>query len=331
MKAIIPAAGSGTRLFPITYTIPKPMVYLAGKPILGHILDNLKNSDFIDSIGFIVGDKSEIITKYVGKNYPKFRIDHVYQEERKGLGHAIYLYLKEKSFSNDPVLIVLSDTIFEADINEILDSEYSSIGVHEVGNPKDFGVVEVGTRFIKGLEEKSPQPKSKLAIVGVYLIKNVKLLFECLQELISKNITIRNEYQLTSALQLMLNEGEKMTTFRIEGWHDCGSKENLLKTNQHLLGKLQKAHNIPGSIIIPPVYIEDSVKIEKSIIGPYVSIADESEVTESIIRDAIVNEKARITNALIMESLIGERAVFNGQFSKLFVGEDSQINFGNQS
>lgn len=326
MKAIIPAAGSGTRLRPHTHTMPKPLVYVAGKPILGHILDNLENTE-IDRIGFIVGDKGEKITEYVESHY-NFKLDYVYQGERKGLGHAIYLYLKEKGFNDEPALIILSDTVLEADLTEILDSQYSSIGVHKVNDPRQFGIVELGARFIKRLEEKPENPKSDLAIVGIYLINNVQLLFECLKQLIDKNHRTRGEYQLTDALQLMLDNNEKMTTFFIEGWYDCGSKKNLLETQRHLLEKAGRSHEIPGSIIIPPVSIADSAVVENSIVGPYVSIADEAQVTKSIIEDAIVNENASISNALIRESLIGENAVFNGQFSRLNIGDSSEITFG---
>jgi len=329
MKAIIPAAGSGTRLLPHTYTVPKPLVHVAGKPILGHILDSLENTK-VNRIGFIVGDKGEKITEYVESHY-EFKLDHVYQEERKGLGHAIYLYLKDKGFDDEPVLIMLSDTVLDADLTEVLDSQYSCIGAHKVDDPRRFGIVELEGKFIKKLVEKPDEPTSDLGIVGIYLIRNVRLLFECLQQLIEKDIKTRGEYQLTDALQMMLDSGERMTTFTIEGWYDCGTPETLLQTNRHLLRKTGGSLEIPGSIIIPPVSIAKSAAVQNSIIGPYVSIADGSKVTKSIVEDAIINENANIRNALIRESLIGENAVFDGQFSRLNIGDSSEIAFGRMS
>jgi glucose-1-phosphate thymidylyltransferase len=326
MKAIIPAAGSGTRLLPHTYTVPKPLVHVAGNTILGHILDDLEKFQ-IDRIGLIVGDKGERITRYVESRY-NFQVDYVYQEERKGLGHAIYLYLKERRPDNEPMLIVLSDTIFEADLTEVLDSQYTSIAVHKVEDPRRFGIVELKGRFVNKLIEKPDIPTSDLAIVGVYFVKSAQLLFECLQQLIDKDVRTRGEYQLTDALQLMLDSGESMTTFAVAGWHDCGTPETLLQTNRYLLGKISKTREMPGNIIVPPVSIAYSAVVENSIVGPYVSIADGVQVTKSIIEDSIINENASIRNALIKESLIGDNAVFDGQFSRLNVGDSSQITFG---
>jgi glucose-1-phosphate thymidylyltransferase len=302
------------------------LVYVAGKPILGHILDNLENTE-IDRIGFVVGDKGEEITGYVKSHY-KFELDYVHQKERKGLGHAIYTYLQEKGFDDEPVLIILSDTIFEADLTEILDSQYSSIGVHKVDDPRRFGIVEPGIRFIRRFEEKPSEPTSDLAIVGIYLINNVSLLFEYLKKIIDEDIKKKGEYQLTDALQLMLENGEKMTTFFIDGWYDCGTAETLLQTNKRLLERVGKSREITGNIIIPPVSIADSAVIEGSIVGPYVSIAGGSQVVRSVVENTIINENAVIHNALIRESLIGENAAFSGQFSKLNIGDSSEIKFG---
>ena len=325
MKAIIPAAGSGTRLLPHTYTIPKPLVYVAGKPILGHILDHLETAG-IDSVGLIVGDKGEKITNYIKAKH-SFNLDFVYQRERQGLGHAIYLYLKEKNYDNEPILIVLSDTIFDADLTKMICSQHSCIAVHKVDNPQRFGVVELNGQFIKKLIEKPVAPTSNLAIVGVYFIRDVKLLFESLQKLIKEDIRTRGEYQLTDALQIMLDMGEQIKTFTIDGWHDCGTPETLLQTNKYLLGKIVKIPKSSNSIIVPPVYIADSAVIENSIIGPYVSVAEGAKISKSIVEDSIINENAIIRNALIKDSLIGDNAVLDGQFSKLNIGDSSQVTF----
>lgn len=328
MKAIIPAAGSGTRLLPHTYTIPKPLVHVAGKPILGHILDHLENIG-IDAVGLIVGEKGEKITDYIKAKY-NFKLDYVYQKERRGLGHAIYLYLEEKGYDNEPVLIVLSDTIFDADLTNMICSQQSCIAVHKVENPQRFGIVELDGQFVRKLIEKPLAPTSNLAIVGVYYIKDAKLLFESLQKLIEEDIKTKGEYQLTDALQIMLDKGERIRTFTIDGWHDCGTPETLLQTNKYLLGKTVKIPKSSNNIMIPPVYIADSAMIENSIIGPYVSIAEGAKISKSIIEDSIINENATIRNALIRESLIGDNAILDGQFSRLNIGDSSQITFSNQ-
>jgi len=324
MKAIIPAAGKGTRLLPHTYATPKPLVHVAGKPILGHIIDNLIKYK-VDSIGFILGDNGEQIIDYARSEY-SLNIDSVYQSQLNGLGYAIYLYLKDDKYKHEPVLIVLGDTIFDADLSLVLNSQYSSLAVRQVSDPRRFGIVETEDGFVKRLVEKPENPQSDLAIVGIYFIRNTNLLLTCLEKLINEDIKTKNEYQLTDALQLMLENGEKMTTFTVDGWYDCGTYDALLHTNRSLLDKNGKMnYSMEGNIIVPPVSIAESAKIENSIIGPYVSIADNATITKSIIEDAIIEEQATIRNALIKESIIGGNAIFEGQFNRLNIGDYSRI------
>lgn len=336
MKAIIPVAGKGERLKPHTYSIPKALLYVAGKPILGHILDELITLG-IKEVVFVIGYLGEKIREYVDNNY-SFKSYYVYQEEPEGLGHAIYLTKSVWPDSNlgngsEPALIILGDTIFKTDLQSVLKGDYSCIGIKPVADPRRFGTVEIDseTGFIIRLEEKSKDPKSNLAIVGIYYIKNVPLLYDCLEEIISKGIKTAGEYQLTDALNLMVQEkNEKMKTFLVEGWYDCGKRETLLETNKYLLEQLaekNKTKQIPNCIVIPPVFVSDSAKIENSIIGPYVSVANGSIISGSIIMNSIINKNATIKNMLLTDSLIGDNAVVIGKFDRLNVGDSSEVDF----
>ncbi|NLN16953.1 MAG: NTP transferase domain-containing protein [Firmicutes bacterium] len=323
MKVIIPVAGVGTRLRPHTHTVPKALVHVAGKPILGHILDSLEPVG-VTEVVLVVGYLGDQIIDYVRENY-SFQVHFVEQEERRGLGHAIYLALRSIGPTDAPFLIVLGDTIFSGDLQGVIAAQTTAIGVKEVANPQNFGVVEVKNGNISRLVEKPVDPPSNLAVVGVYYIQHPPLLMECLERIIREDIRSKGEYQLTDALQLMLEEGEVMKTFPVGDWFDCGSPTALLSTNKVLLERLGREVQIPGSIIIPPVWIDPAAHIESSIIGPYVSIAEGAHVESSIIRNTIINKGARVENMLLDASLIGERALASGVHTVLNIGDSSSI------
>ena len=228
MKAIIPVAGVGTRLRPHTYTLPKVLLNVAGKPILGHILDALQQHN-IDEATIIVGYMGDLVEDYVRRNY-SMNVTFIYQEERLGLGHSIWI-AREHITDNEPLLIILGDTIFDVDLSLATNSRFSTLGVKSVDDPRRFGVVELEKGFISRLIEKPENPTTNLALVGLYFINNPTLLVDSLQTLIDNNIRTRDEYQLTDALQMMIDKGEKFTTFPVEGWYDCGKPETLLSTN----------------------------------------------------------------------------------------------------
>ena len=323
MKVIIPMAGSGTRLRPHTYTTPKALVYVAGRPVLEYILDELYSINFSELI-LIVGENKEQIENYMQENHSDLNVRYVEQEEPLGLGHAISL---AGEFVNDePVLITLGDTIFVVDMNQFINSDFGLIGVKEVEDARSFGIVELENGFIKRLIEKPQQPPTNLAISGLYYIKNSKLLFECLYQLIEKNIRTKNEYQLTDALELMVEKGEKIKAAVIDGWYDCGNPERLLTTNRYLLEKRSSEYDIEKALIISPVYIAESATIENSIIGPYASIGDEVEILNSIVKDSIINPKAKIENIMLDRSLVGENTVIVGQFKEVNVGDTCKVN-----
>jgi glucose-1-phosphate thymidylyltransferase len=325
LKAIIPAAGIGTRLRPHTYTLPKALLYVAGKPIIAHILDDVVPLA-PSSIVLIVGYKGELIEQFVRAKYPQLKVDFVFQEERRGIGHAVDLTRKVAD-TDEPLLIVLGDTIIKTDLKKVVAQKTNVLGVKEVEDPRRFGVAEVAGGRITKLVEKPQDPTSNLALVGLYYLLDGKGLFAAVREIIERNITTNNEYQITDALQLMIGRGAVFAPFAIDEWFDCGKPEAMLETNRKLLKNASSTPPIEGSIIIPPVSISPGAEIVNSIIGPYVSIAERCVIHSSVVRDSVISEGAAVTDALLESSLIGANAVIRGGFKKLDVGDSSEISF----
>lgn len=324
MRAIIPVAGVGSRLRPHTYMLPKVLLPVAGKPILAHILDKIIGEG-INEATFVVGHMSEKIVKYVTQAYPDFSAAFVEQEDRMGLGHAIYL--TRETLGADPVLIILGDTIFDVDLGPVLKSKYSSLGVKTVDDPRRFGVAVMENGCISRLVEKPEQPVSNLAIVGLYFVKNTPLLVSSLKELVEKDIRTKGEYQLTDALQMMIEKGERMTTFMVEGWFDCGKPETLLSTNKALLEKHSVSRKIEGVVVNEPVYISPSAKLSSCVVGPYTTVGDNARISESVVRNSIIGEEARVERAMLENSIIGNGSVVRGGYKRINVGGSSEIDF----
>lgn len=327
MKAIVPAAGIGTRLRPHTYSLPKALLYVAGRPIISHILDEIRELDDITSIVLIVGYKGDLIREYVDAEYPDMKIDYVHQAERKGIGHAIYM-TREVADAGEPLLIVLGDTIIRTDLRRIVASPTCALGVKEVEDPRRFGVAETEGGRIVRLVEKPSEPKSNLALVGLYFLQDSGQLFETLQEQQDKDIRTRGEYQITDVLQMMIDKGTAFAPFEIDEWFDCGKAETLLETNRELLADRRDAPpEIPGSIIVPPVAIAPTAKITNSIIGPHVSVAAGSVIESSIIRDSVIDQGANVSSCVLEESIIGSQAVIRGIINKMNIGDSSEVVF----
>ncbi|MBM4151113.1 MAG: nucleotidyl transferase [Ignavibacteria bacterium] len=322
MKAIIPVAGVGTRLRPFTYTLPKVLLNVAGKPILGHILDALQ-AHSIDEATIIVGYMGDLVEEYVRKHHD-LNVNFIYQEERLGLGHSIWI-AREHITGDEPLLIILGDTIFDVDLSLAMNSGFSTLGVKSVDDPRRFGVVEMEKGFISRLIEKPENPTSNLALVGLYFINNPSLLVSCLNDLIEKNIRTRDEYQLTDALQMMIDKGEKFKTFSVDGWYDCGKPETLLSTNRYLLDGMAVPNSIDGTVIIPPAFISSTAHVERSVIGPYATVAAGAKVVDSVIKDSIISDGATVTASMLEQSIIGNNANVKGKFSRLNVGDSSEI------
>ncbi len=334
MKVIIPAAGAGKRLFPHTFTKPKPMVYIAGKPIIGHILDRMIDVK-PDEIIMVVGYKKELIMSYVDRNYSSvFNIRYVDQEEQLGLGHSIYVAGDE--IGDSDIMIALGDMIFKAGYSEFCKHHLTngdcsgSIGVREVDDPKKYGIVELEGRYIKKLEEKPALPKSNLGIAGVYFIKETTVLLSILDEMIRKNMRNRGEFQLTDALQEMVKKGYHLKTFPVSSWYDCGHSESLLETNRVLLDEKQETDAVEvlkDSVIIQPVAIGENVTIINSVIGPHASIASDSIIESSIISDSVIGSRSHISKVNLQRSIVGDDASVHGKHNSLNIGDSSSIEF----
>jgi glucose-1-phosphate thymidylyltransferase len=323
MRAIIPVAGVGSRLRPYTFTVPKVLLNVAGKPIIGHILDKIIASGFTEAT-IIVGYLGEMIKEYVLDNY-KIKIDFVEQEERLGLGHA--MYISRHTFSKSPILIILGDTIFEVDLKSMVENNQTQIGVKQVDDPRRFGVAETVDGQITHLVEKPETPNSNLALVGLYFITQPDLLVECLSKMIQANTRTKGEFQLTDALQMMIDRGELMKTFPVEGWFDCGKPETLLSTNQYLLEHQPVPPPMKNVLIQPPAFISPSAKVSHAIIGPNATIAEQATVENTIVRNSIISEGATVQNSLIEDSIIGNNAVVRGNFKRINIGDSSELEF----
>ena len=334
MKVVIPAAGAGKRLFPHTFTKPKPMVYIAGKPIIGHILDRMKDLE-PEEVILVVGYKKEQIMSYIDENYSDiFNIKYVNQDEQMGLAHSVFTAKDE--IGDSDIMIALGDMIFKAGYSDFY-RQYSnngecsaSIGVREVDDPTKYGIVELEGKCIKRLEEKPQNPASNLGIAGVYFIKDTAVLLSIIEDMINKNIRTRGEFQLTDALQEMVNRDFKLKTFPVSSWYDCGHPESLLETNQVLLDEkkdIDNIHTIQDSVIIQPVAIGENVSIINSVVGPHASIASDSYIENSIISNSVIGSRTHISKVNLYDSLVGDDASVLGKHNSLNIGDSSSIEF----
>ena len=328
MKVIIPVAGAGTRLRPLTYTQPKVLISVAGKPILSFIIDELLENGISDFI-FVIGYLGEKIKEFVENNYPHIHAKFVTQENREGLGHAIWR-AKEMIDINKELIIQLGDTIVDIDIKKIMAESYSTLGVKKVEDPRAFGVAEIDADgYIKAVVEKPSIPKSNMALVGFYFIRETEQLMDALEYIVNNQLRNNSEFYLTDALMKMISDGVKFKSQKVDSWFDVGKKDILLETNAILLKKLaEKAVNLgkyENCIIVPPVSVAKGVKIKNSIIGPFVSIGENTEINYSIIKNSIIGSYTRLENVVLHSSLIGSDSSIAGLSQSLNIGDNTEL------
>jgi len=332
VKAIIPVAGAGTKLRPLTYTQPKALIPIAGKTILSVIVDQLIDAGVTEFV-FVIGYLGEKIQRYIEKTYPNLSYTFVTQNDRRGTGHAIWL--THEAVQDDEVMIVLGDTVCDYNVKEITSSSVSQIGVRKVDDPRSFGVAELNDKDrVMKMVEKPLIPKSNMAMVGIYYIKESKALYAALDKHLHDRADENGEYHLTNALQHMIEDGIEFMAFRVNNWFDCGKKESLLSTNAILLKELKnerqdnKTPSFDTTVIIEPVSIAEGCNISHSIIGPNVTIGEHTTIDSSIIKDSIIGSYAELEEVVLNSSIIGNDAYVRGLSQSLNIGDNTEIDLG---
>jgi glucose-1-phosphate thymidylyltransferase len=323
LTAIIPAAGVGTRLRPHTHSKPKALLPVAGKPVLAHIIDQLVEVG-VDRVVLVLGYHGEQIADWVAGAYPDLALDRVHQAERLGLGHAIFQALEQgrggKGLREGRGLIVLGDTIVQADFAGLLAAPGHAMGVKEVADPRRFGVAVTEGDRIVDLEEKPTEPRSNLALVGLYAFRDLGLLHTALKTMIDADRRTRGEYQLTDALQWLIDSGEQLSPFPIEGWFDVGNAETWLATNSALAGggEAETPTVGEGVILHPPLLLPASAVLVDCELGPNVFLGEGAEIHGSRVENSVVGSATRVTDSRLSDSLIGDHcevASFKGRLN----------------
>jgi len=333
MKVLIPVAGVGTRLRPHTYTQPKPLMPVAGKPIICFIVDKLVEAGIRDFV-FVIGYLGDKVRRFIEETYPDLNTEFVYQEDREGSAHAVWT-AREAIEDEDELFIAFGDSIFDADLQHMLDCPHSCLGVKKVADPREFGVAEFGEDgHVTRLVEKPRIPKSNMALVGLYKVREVSALIRATEFLIHHEQRTMGEFQLTDALQRMVEQGTYFHTIPVQNWFDCGRKEVLLETNAMLLDQRgiptskQELPVFENTIFIHPVAVGQNCSITNSIIGPHVTIGDNAHIQRSIVKDSIIGNFAALDDVVLKHSVIGSDASIRGMDLSLNIGDNTEIDFG---
>ncbi|PKP22824.1 MAG: nucleotidyltransferase [Bacteroidetes bacterium HGW-Bacteroidetes-21] len=329
MKLIIPMAGVGKRLRPHTLTTPKPLLPIAGKPIVQRLVEDITKviGKPFDEIAFIIGHFGKeveeqlcSIAKDMG-SVPRI----YYQSEALGTAHAV---LCAAPSLDGPVVVAFADTLFMAKDMPFNASDDAVIWVQQVDNPEAFGVVKLDkSGFISDFIEKPKTFVSDLAIIGIYYVRDGKNFKDELQYLVNKSKKVNGEYQLTDVLENMKGKGIRFKTGKVDEWLDCGNKDATIYTNRRILESLNpkslvdKSSKLVNSIVIPPCYVGENVMIENSVVGPYVSVGNDTQIKNSIIRNSILQTHALVSVAHIENSMIGNHAEIIGTASEVNVGD----------
>lgn len=332
MKIIIPMAGMGKRMRPHTLTTPKPLIPIAGKPMVQRIVEDIIGvcDEKVDEIAFVIGrfgkEAEDNLVKVAEGLGAKGSI--YYQDQPLGTAHAI---MCAKNSLTGKVVVAFADTLFKADF-KMDSSQEGIIWVQKVDDPKPFGVVKIDAKnVITDFVEKPQEFISDLAIIGIYYFKDGDNLKKELQYLLDNNIMEKGEYQLTNALENMKAKGIKFTPGKVTEWLDCGNKDATVYTNQRILEffkdkpLIAKTVAKTNSTIIPPCFIGENVKLINSTIGPHASIGDGTIIENSVVKNSIIQTNSIIKNAELSNSMVGNFSYYTGKSSDASIGDYSTI------
>jgi len=335
MKIIVPMAGRGSRLRPHTLTIPKPLIPIAGKPIVQRLVEDIAKvlDQQIEEVAFIINEDfgSEVETNLLAIAQRLGAKGNIYYQDKPlGTGHAI---MCAKEALSGPCVIAYADTLFKADFN-LDQSADSVIWVKQVENPEAFGVVDLNEQgHICGLVEKPENFVSDLAVIGIYYFKKGEELRAELQNVLDSNIKNGGEYQINDGIKALMAKGKKFVPGKVDHWMDCGNKEVTVETNGRILDFLQaedenlisESVRIDNATIIPPCYIGEGVVLKDSTIGPNVSVGDHTTIENSTVAESLIQTNAKIKNDKLSNAMIGNFATFDGNFTKISIGDYSVL------
>ncbi len=332
MKAIIPLAGKGTRLRPHTHVMPKPLVHVAGRPVMSYIMDDLAALG-VDEIVFVVGYLRRAIEAYIAESYPDITAHYVVQEIQDGTAGAVGL---AEPYIDDEVLILFVDTLFDADLTLVKRVEENAAGViwaKEVEDYYRYGVILTDQDgHMERIIEKPSEPISKLANIGLYYMRDWRLLFEGVTDTLASEPGPSGEFYLTDAFQYMVDHGAKIQVVPVEGWYDCGKLDTLIDTNRFLLeggrAGVDDSATVEASTLVQPVRIEGGASVVGSTVGPNVTIGADARVEGSTLVDTMVGRSSEITGSELTGSLVGPNSRVHGFSGKLSVADDTEIDRG---
>jgi len=328
MKILIPMAGYGKRMRPHTWSRPKPLISVAGKAVLGHVLDMFSTLPDVDEVVFIVGYLGEQVEEYMAETYPQYNTRFVYQDEMLGQSHAIWL---AREGLEGPMLMAFVDTIIETDLSGLAEETADGVAwVKEVEDPRRFGVADIDAEgLIKRLIEKPDDPSINLALVGFYYFKEAAALLDAIQTQMEEKPQLKGEWYLADAINIMLETNAVMRTETVDVWEDCGKPDALLKTNRYLLDHGRDSITesaLPDSVsVIPPVFIDPSATIESSVIGPHVSIGPGCRIRRCMLQDTILEAGVSLEDCILTDSIIGSEAKVKGKQTSLNIGDHSTV------